>query len=56
MDYGFCCLTNMLFTPAHYMKQFHINHNADANNQDKEAGFDNCALWPARSISRHATS
>ena len=43
MDYGFCCLTNMLFTPSHYMKQFHIKHNADANNQAKEAGFDNWA-------------
>ena len=43
MDYGFCCLGNMLFTPAHYMKQFHIKYNPDANELAKDEGFDNWA-------------
>ena len=28
------------FTPAHYLKQFHIDHNPDANKLAKEAGFE----------------
>jgi peptide/nickel transport system substrate-binding protein len=40
MDYGFCCLTNMLFTPAHYMKQFHIKYNPDANELAKAQGLE----------------
>ena len=44
MDYGFPVMTNMLFTPAHYMKQFHIDYNSDANQMAADEGFDN---WTA---------
>jgi len=40
MDYGFPVMTNMLFTPAHYMKQFHIKYNPNADTLAKEQGFD----------------
>ena len=29
------------FAPSHYMKQFHIKYNADADQQAKDAGFEN---------------
>ena len=34
-----------IFEPAHFLKQFHIKYNADADNQAKAAGFDSWVQW-----------
>ena len=33
--------TGGIFSPEHYMKQFHVDHNQEANDLAKEEGFDN---------------
>lgn len=41
--------TGGIFSPEHYMKQFHIDHNPQANDLAKQEGFDNWTqLFKAR--------
>ena len=38
--YGWNSWKNVPWSPAHYMKQFHIDFNSDANTMAEDAGFD----------------